>query len=255
MPAREVLIVEDEPHIAANLEQLLLRVAPESQVLAKLNSVEATVSWLQKGQPDLIFLDIQLSDGLSFAIFRQVEVSAPVIFTTAYDQYALQAFQVNSIAYLLKPINEEALRKSLSKLENLQQQQTGRQLDYETLSQLIQGEKPAYQKRFMVYAGDKLKSIYASNIAFAFSSQKSTFITTFSSTTYALEQSLDKLEARLDPEVFFRVNRQFIVHIEAIEEMHLLTKSRIQLSLKPAPEEQPIVSLSRTSSFRKWLDQ
>lgn len=251
--ARKVLIIEDEKHIADNLEQLLKRVEPAIEVSAKTGSVQESVDWLHNNTPDLIFLDIQLSDGLSFVIFQQVEVTAPIIFTTAYDQYALRAFKLNSIDYLLKPINEEDLQQSLNKLDTLQQQ--GNQIDFEALSRYMQRQQPEYQKRFMVYAGRKIKAVETESIAWFFSMEKQTFLTTDQNQTYPMDYSLDKIETLVDPDKFFRINRRYLVQIDAIKEMHLMSKSRIQVTLQPPAEEKPMVSLSKTAGFRRWLNQ
>jgi len=202
----------------------------------------------------LIFLDIHLSDGLSFDIFEKLELKTPVIFTTAYDQYTLRAFKVYSIDYLLKPIDIEDLTKSIAKFKNLTWNRQQQDIDIKSLIASLSSTKE-YQKRFVVFAGQKIKMIKTSEIAYFNGSEKGTFLCTFSNTTFSLEFSLDKLENIIDPEIFFRINRNYIINIEAIKEMFTLSKSRIKIELLPKTEEETLVSYNRMSSFRKWINR
>jgi len=249
-----VLIVEDEAIAADNLEKLLLKIDLSIKVLAKTESINETVNWLNNNTVDLIFMDIHLSDGLSFSIFEQVEVKTPVIFTTAYDQYTLKAFKVYSIDYLLKPIDIEELKRSIEKFNNLTQTNQKLDIDIKSLIESLTASKE-YQKRFVVYAGQKIKMIKTSEIAYFNGSDKGTFLCTFPNTNHSVEFSLDKLENMLDPEIFFRINRNYIVNIEAIKEMFTLSKSRIKLELTPKTNEETLVSFNRMSSFRKWINR
>lgn len=249
----KALIVEDEKAVAHNLNSLLDRVAPDIQVVANTQSVQETVAWLRTHAADLVFLDIQLSDGLSFQIFEQISVQVPVIFTTAYDQYALKAFELHSIDYLLKPIQEAALKRSIDKWRAMQPQLS---LDAATLQQLMQSyATPHYKKRFMVFAGQKIRTVTTEEVAYFQSLQKNTYLTTHQGRTYPIDFTLDKLEQQLPPDQFFRINRQCMVHISAIQEMHLLSKSRIKVDLQPPTKEKTQVSLAKTPAFRKWLEQ
>ncbi len=247
------LIIEDEQAAAERLEKMLLRIEPAISIVGRLDSVEASVKWLQQNPlPDLLLLDIQLGDGLSFDIFRQVKLDCFVIFTTAYDAYALKAFELNSIDYLLKPIDELKLKLSLEKFNKLR---TSHQtFNFEKMLAMIEGRKQEFKKRFVVSIADKIKMVETRDVAYFYSMEKNTFICTFDNMHFPSDFSLDHLESLLDPAVFFRVNRQYILHDTAIEQIHILSKSRIQIQTNPPVKEGIMVSSARTSDFRKWLD-
>jgi DNA-binding LytR/AlgR family response regulator len=250
----KVLIIEDEQPAAKRLEKLLLEVAPDLQVVQRCDSIEAAVNYLKSAtSPDLIMLDVQLGDGLSFEIFRQIEISCPVIFTTAFDEYAIKAFELNSIDYLLKPISKEKLAKSLEKFRKLSQQSV--RADWQTLSTLLDKEKRDYKQRFLVYVGEHLHSVQTADIAYFYTIEKSTFLTTKSGKSYSLDFSLDKLESMLPPTDFFRINRQFLISFGSIKKIAVLSKSRIKLTLEPLPTEETLISTARTHEFREWLDR
>lgn len=248
-----VLIIEDEKIAADNLEKILKSIDHDIHVLDKLESIRDSVAWLNQSSVDLIFLDIHLSDGLSFKIFDQVEINIPIIFTTAYDQYAIKAFKLNSVDYLLKPIDKEELVKSLEKYKTLHQKKEVTSVDYQALLNAISGKKE-YQKRFMVYAGSKLKSIKTEEIAYFYSVEKGTYLCTFSNVSYSLSFSLDRVEEMVDPDKFFRINRRFHIHIDAIDNIYTLSKSRIKVELKPKSDEETLVSFNKTHEFRNWLN-
>ncbi len=250
----KVLIVEDEAIAANNLEKLLLRLEQDIKVMAKTESVSETVNWLNQNAVDLILMDIQLSDGLSFSIFQQFDIKTPVIFTTAYDQYTLRAFKVYSIDYLLKPIDIKELKNSLDKFRNLTSNGIKQEFD---LKSLLESFAPArdYQKRFVVYAGQKIKMVKTEEIAHFYGSDDGTFLCTFSNHKYSVDFSLDKLENLINPDVFFRINRNYIVNIEAIKEMFTLSKSRIKIELTPKTYNETLVSFNRMSNFRKWINR
>jgi len=250
----EVVIIEDEKIAAEKLERTLQQVDPSIQVKAKIESIKKSVDWLMKNQVDLIFLDIQLSDGLSFSIFSQVEINTPVIFTTAYDQFAIKAFQLNSIAYLLKPIRIKDLKAGLNKYRTLK---TTYAIDFENLLNKIQGKEPHYKQRFVIQIGDNLKKIDVSEVAYFFIFKKSVYLKTFKGNAYPLEFSLDKLEGLINPKEFFRINRKYIININSILKMRALSRSRVQIDLTPEPENkfETIVSIERASNFKKWLDK
>lgn len=222
-------------------------------MLNKIDSIEESVNWLRNNNTDLIFLDIHLADGLGFKIFEQVEIKIPVIFTTAYDQYAIRAFEVNSIGYLLKPIEIQQLEQSLNKFKELNRISKSDIIDFETLIKYY-NNKISYQERFIVQYAQKLKSINTSDIAYFYIQAEHVFICTKNQNNYSVDYSMDKLENMLDPKIFFRVNRQFIVNIAAIDNMYTLSKSRIKLELKPKPDRDVIVSYNRMSDFKKWLN-
>ena len=248
-----VLIIEDEDLAAERLERMLNEIDPEVNVRAKIRSVKEAINWLKEHTVDLIFIDIQLSDGLSFSIFDEIHISTPLVFTTAYDQYAIRAFQHNSISYLLKPIRKKELKESLGKFERFR---SAFSIDFETISSIYQGDKPAYKKRFLISIGEKLKKIEVTDIAYFYAMDKSVFCRTFENKALPIDQSLDALEELLDPEIFFRINRKYFVNMNAIEQMIAWSRSRIKLELNPPvkDEEGAIVSISRSSDFKKWMN-
>lgn len=251
---KKILIIEDENLAADRLESMLKKVSPDCRVLAKIGSIKESVKWLMQNTADLIFLDIQLSDGLSFTIFERIPVTTPVIFTTAYDQYAIKAFQLNSVAYLLKPIKSSALEESLHKLDMMQ---SAFGIDFNRLMDAYQGKTVEYKKRFLIRIGDKLKKIETSDLAYCYAMNKSVFCKTFNNQHLPLEQSLDTLENLLDPARFFRINRRYLVNMDAIDNMIAWSRSRIKLELKPPAEstKDTIVSIDRSADFKKWLGE
>lgn len=250
----KVLIIEDEKVAASRLEKMLLEIDPEIQVMAKTGTITESAKWLLNNQADLIFLDIQLSDGISFSIFDQVNVNTPVILTTAYDQYAIKAFQLNSIAYLLKPIRKNELEDSLQKYEKLKSAFT---IDFESLLAGIQGKKPDYKKRFLIQIGDKIKKIETTEIAWFYALEKNVFLKTFKGGSSAVDYTLDALENLLDPEQFFRINRKYLINMDAIEGMTAFSRGRVKIKLNPPAEDEmeTIVSVERAANFKKWLNR
>lgn len=250
----KVLIVEDEPATARRMQKLLIETEMDIEVLQITDSIEGTAAWLRVNPPpDLIFMDIQLADGESFQIFNEVEVLSPVIFTTAYDKYAIEAFKVNSIDYLLKPVEKEAVEKALKKFRKLNVSSTPA-IDYAKLAALIQ--QPVRQdvpKRMLVRYGDHIKAIEYSDIAYFYTIEKQVFCTTFSGDNYPADYSLDKLIVILDSEKFFRINRSFIVNYNAIGKMVSWSKSRVKLSLKPPTTMDTVTSTDRSGEFKRWL--
>jgi DNA-binding LytR/AlgR family response regulator len=248
-----VLIIEDEKLAAERLEKILKEVDPSMKVLDTIGSVKESIQWLKNNKADLIFLDIQLSDGVSFNIFDYVTVSTPVIFTTAYDQYAIKAFNLNSVAYLLKPIRKTDLKESLLKY-NTMKSVFG--IDFEHMMATYQGRKPEYKKRFLIRIGDKYKKVETEEIAYFYALEKSIFCKTFHGKTLNIDYSLDALEEMMNPEQFFRINRKYIVHIEAIENMVAWGRGRIKLDLNPMLDDdmEVVVSIDRSADFRNWLN-
>jgi DNA-binding LytR/AlgR family response regulator len=248
-----VVIIEDEALAADRLEALLQETVPGVRVLARLASIKESVKWLMNHTADLIFLDIQLSDGLSFAIFDQVAVSTPIIFTTAYDQYAIRAFKLNSVDYLLKPIRQSDLQESINKYNSLK---GAFSIDFEELVNTLQGRKPEYKKRFMIQYGEKIRKVEVAEIAYFYAMEKSVFLMTREGSSYPVDHTLDRLEEFLDPASFFRINRKYIVSIDAITKMTAWSRNRVKLELKPPADDNgdTIVSLDRAADFRKWLN-
>jgi DNA-binding LytR/AlgR family response regulator len=251
-----ILILEDENLASEKLEKTLLELEPDAQITAKLPSIEAAVNWLQNNpHPDLIVTDIRLLDGLCFEIFKQIRVEKPVIFTTAYDQYAIKAFEVNSIDYLLKPVQKEKLKHSLEKLKGLSPKQTSSPVDYSEMLKYLKSSQPEYKSRFMVRLGQKIISVSADKIAYFFSENKLTFIVTRDGKRFPTDQTLEELNDVLDPRHFFRINRQYIVTFDSIAEIHPYFKGRIKLLLSPKAEDDVVISSERTPDFKKWIDQ
>lgn len=247
------LIIEDEEPAALRLEKLLIEVDPTIKVTGKLESVEASIAWFKENQhPDLLILDIQLADGVSFDIFKKVDVDCFVIFTTAYDEYAIKAFELNSIDYLLKPIDKNKLSNSIEKFKKLSH--TTPQFDLNDLIETIESRKTGFKKRFAISIGSKIKSVEIHQIAYFYSLEKNTFLGTFDGHQYPVDFSLDRIEAIVDPDIFFRINRQYIVNYNAIEKINVLSKSRLELRIAGNTEEM-LVSAAKSHSFRQWIDK
>jgi len=248
-----ILIFEDEKLASERLIQVIKEIEPEAQILNTLKSVESAIAWFESNRtPDLIISDIQLLDGVSFEVFDQVKLDCPVIFTTAYDEYAIQAFEVNSIDYLLKPIQKKKLANALSKFQSQSPAHSG--IDISVLQALIQPKK-AYKSRFLVKFGQRIKAIPVEKIAYFYSRDKLTFLVTFEGQKLPVDQTLEELDSLLDPKHFFRVNRKFIVHFDAVADIHPYFKGRVKLVLEPEINEDIVVSSEKTPVFKKWLDQ
>jgi len=247
----KTLIIEDEQATALRLKKLLQEIEPDIEILDILDSIESCVNWYKSNAaPDLVFQDIELADGSSFEIFNQVKVDTPVIFVTAYNQYAIDAFKVNSVDYLLKPVKKAELTNSIKKFKNLYAN-SKIDLDYVALANLI--NKEDYQKRLIVRYGNTIKAIEIEDIAYFYSDAGNLFFRTFDNNTYPLDFSLDKMEPMLNPEKFYRINRQFIIQFKAIKEMYGYSKSRVRIVLEPACELETIASTDRSGDFKKWL--
>lgn len=251
------LIIEDEKPAARLLQRKLekLNIAVETM----LHSVEESIDWFANNQhPDLIFLDIQLSDGLSFEIFEKIDIKSAIIFTTAYDEYALKAFKLNSIDYLLKPIDEDdldiAVTKFKSRLPKLESENSNLQLDFEQIRKMLSNPfEKNYKKRFTVKIGQHLKVITTDEIECFFSENKGTYIHTFDNRNYLIDSTLEILEQELDMKDFFRVSRKFIVPLQAIKEIQVYTNSRLKVILPTYKEDEVIVSREKVQDFKSWL--
>jgi DNA-binding LytR/AlgR family response regulator len=249
-----VIIIEDEKPSARRLQRMLSNLDIEAQTM--LHSVEESLEWFQDNEhPDLIFLDIQLSDGLSFEIFEEVEIKSAVIFTTAYDEYALQAFKLNSIDYLLKPIDEDDLAKSVAKFKERAPKQQSVTLDFNDIKNLLVNPiDREYKRRFSVKVGQHLKLINIDDIECFYSQNKGTYLYTKDGRNYLLDTTLDNLENDLEPQIFFRINRKFFVNINAIKDMVSYTNSRLQIKLNTYSEQEVIVARERVKDFKAWLE-
>ena len=252
-----ILLIEDEPQAAQRLEKLIKSIVPAANVLTKLDTVKSAVQWLSTHpSPDLIFMDIQLGDGISFLIFDRVAVTAPVIFTTAYDEYALRAFKVNSIDYLLKPVDEESLKGALKKYESLTTAQTlSAEQMIESVRLAMEMLSKKYKERFVIKVGEHLKSVEVTEILCFYSLEKTTFAQTKEGRKYILDFTLDQLIELVDPKRYFRINRKYIVAMEGIQDMISYTNSRIKLVLRGCDDGDIIVARERVQEFKDWLDQ
>lgn len=248
-----VIIVEDEKPAARRLDRMLQSLGVKTNVM--LHSVEESLAWFQNNEhPDLIFLDIQLSDGLSFEIFENIEVKSAIIFTTAYDEYALQAFKLNSIDYLLKPIDAEELEKAVLKYKERIPGNNKLTLDFDDIKKLLVNPlEREYKKRFTIKIGQHLKMIPIDTIECFYSENKGTYIHTNENRSYLIDSTLEELEKELEPRTFFRVSRKFFVNINAIKDMVSYTNSRLQIKLNSFNEHDVIVSRERVRDFKDWL--
>jgi len=252
----KIVLIEDEPQAADRLNRLVASLRPGTHVVAQFDTVKQAVGWLRSNpMPDLLLLDIQLADGLSFEIFDQVKITAPVIFTTAYNEYALKAFKVNSIDYLLKPIDEAELKGAFEKLELLRGQTPDSQKMMESISYAMQMLTRRYKERFVVKVGEHLRSVEAGDILFFFCQDKATFAQTRDNRKHLLDFTLDQLEGLLNPNRFFRINRKYIVSAEALHDMVSHVNSRLRLVLKGSEDNEIIVARERVQEFKDWLDR
>ncbi|MEM7040335.1 MAG: LytTR family DNA-binding domain-containing protein [Bacteroidota bacterium] len=250
----KILIIEDESRAANHLVRILSKVAPQAEVVARIESVKESLEWLSANSnlPDLILSDIQLADGLSFEVFSEHKTSCPIIFTTAYDHYAIEAFETNGIDYLLKPVSEARLQKALAKLENFKPN-----LSLEKILALAQSttNQASYKTRFMIKVGTEIKSIPVEEIGVFFSYEKATYALVDSGRKHLLDKPLDQLEPRLDPAVFFRINRKYLASHAAISNIYTHSNSRLKLRIKGLEDHDVIVARERVSDFKEWLDQ
>ena len=248
-----ILIIEDEMPAANRMIRLLQQLFPAGEFLERLDTVSRAVRWFgENPPPDLIFCDIQLADGISFEIFEKVKVTAPVIFTTAFDQYAIKAFQVNAIDYLLKPIDPVELAKAVDKFKS---QQLKPALDIDALRGLLQLEKKVFKSRFLVRFGEKIQSIAVEEVAFFFSEERVTFLQTKEGKKYVLDATLEQVESQIDPEVFFRINRKYLCRVDAVDEVLTYSNSRLKVKLKNCPDHDILISREKVGEFKEWLDR
>lgn len=250
----QALIIEDEQIAASRLEQLIKELAPEMQILAQLHSVVQAREWLNNHPlPDLIFLDIQLNDGYGFDILDALEDHPPIIFTTAYNEYAIRGFKYNGLDYLLKPIDKRDLQLALAKFKRLGTANAPIE-QWPKVDKLKEMLTKSYKKRFMVKVGNQFNTFKVTDIAYFKSDQGLIFLYNQKGQKYPVEYSLDQLEEILDPVQFFRINRKYMVTVDAVEEIHTYFNSRLLLRLDPSQTDQVIVSRERTTNFKRWLD-
>ena len=249
---KKILIIEDEQIAAESLWEEVKKIRPDYELLSVEESVKGAIKAIEKDNPDLIFLDVHLSDGLSFDIFKKINVSNPIIFTTAYDEYAIDAFRHNSIHYLLKPIDPKNLEEAILKFES-------KEISYgEILRRLSDfNQKGSFQKRFSAQVRDKIHSIPVEDVAYFLGEDKYVYLFSTAGKKYLVDFTLRDLESKLDPQDFFRINRKFIVCYNAIKEMHAYSKSRVKVVLEPEPPNpiDAIVSVERSPDFKKWISR
>ena len=251
-----VLIIEDEEQAARRIESLVKELVPGVIVLDKIDSVKRAVEWFTKHvAPDLVLMDIQLADGISFQIFEQCNVSSPVIFTTAYDEYALKAFKVNSVDYILKPIDKDELRTALDKVKLKAVNTDDAQNRLMNIELAVQMLTKRSKSRFVIKVGEHLKTIEVDNVLYFFSQDKTTFCHTMDKRDYILDYTLDQLEEMLDKRSFFRINRKCIICPKAFQDIISYTNSRLRLVLKDSDDQDVIVARERVQEFKDWLDQ
>ncbi len=250
----KVLIIEDELHNQRLLKGMILKLRPGWEIIGIQETVRHTISWLTNhDQPDLIFMDIQLADGICFSIFAQTEITSMVIFTTAYDTYAIQAFKVNSIDYLLKPIKETDLEKAINKFEKFTGWKTPSGMDYTEILDAIRSGEKKHRNRFLISGRSAFYTLNTSDIAYFFSENKITTAVTFNNKKHVVDFTLEELEDELDPELYFRANRQVIVHIRSVNKVEDYFGGKLVCKLTPAFEGQIIISRLKAPAFKQWM--
>ncbi|MBL7744970.1 MAG: response regulator transcription factor [Chitinophagaceae bacterium] len=257
----KILIVEDEELAVKKLQKTLTAVEPDAEVVGVTDSILSTVNWLEDNPaPDLILMDIELSDGQSFEIFNQTTIKSPVIFTTSYDEYALKAFKVNSIDYLLKPIQKEDLEAAMQKLKQMKAMYKAEESNKPDISidslvkELQQKLQPKeYRKRFLVKHAQKLVSIEVEEIAYFFSDGRLNFFKTYDNRKFVVDYTMDELEDMLDPVKYFRISRSFYISVDSVDQIHEYFGNRLMLALKPAVDKESIVSREKVTDFKKWM--
>ena len=252
-----VMIVEDEHLTAERIATLLKQIDPEITVISTIDSVKRAVEWFSlNAQPDLVFMDIQLADGLSFDIFDKLRIEAPVIFITAYQEYAIKAFKVNSVDYLLKPVSEEDLRGALTKYKRYYQKEIAiPAIEGELLRNIREMIRKPYKSRFMIRVGEHIKSVDVENILYFFSIQKGVYLHSSDQRNYVIDYTIGALEELLDPALFHRINRQYLVSHESITDLLTLSSSKLKVKLLHSDDDHIYISRDRLNAFKEWLDR
>lgn len=250
-----IFIIEDEPLAVQKISKLLMEVEPNTTIAGTADGIESSVEWLQNNpMPDLILVDIELCDGQSFEIFNLIEIQSPVIFTTSYDEYAIQAFRVNSMDYLLKPVKKDDLSRALQKYERFNYTHNASIDISKLVSELKKQNAPReYRSRFLVKQGQKLIPIEVDEISYFFSEDSVSFFVNFERVKYVLDYSLEDVEQMIDPKLFFRISRQFILGVKSIVRIHNHFNGKLKLDLKPTNEKEITVSRERVADFKAWM--
>ncbi|HRE52910.1 MAG TPA: LytTR family DNA-binding domain-containing protein [Flavitalea sp.] len=250
----EVLIIEDEQLGAEKLSRLLTSIDGSIKIAGNTRSIKSSVEWLlQRPHPDIILMDIELTDGQSFEIFNHVTIKSMVIFTTSYDEYALQAFKLNSVDYLLKPIKKEELRNALDKYQQWQQKFSSSALNVEQLIRELKQQTKAWRSRFLVKQGQKLLSVETRDIAYFYAEGRLSYFITWNKQRHIVDYTLEDLEQMLDPQQFYRINRGFILHSKAIAQIHNYFNGKLKLELQPATTKEALVSREKAKEFKEWM--
>jgi two-component system response regulator LytT len=254
-----ILIVEDEELAVKKLQKTLQSLGEDIDIVGTTDSIASTVNWLRSNpSPELILMDIELADGQSFEIFNLTEVKSPVIFTTSYDEYALKAFKVNSVDYLLKPVQKDELESAIAKFKNFRQAFSDPQKEEVKISNLVKElqqtlQVKEYRKRFLVKHVQKLVSVEVQDIAYFYSDDRLSFFKTFDDKKYILDYTIDEIENMVDPDAFFRINRAFLVSIKCIDQIADYFGNRLKLNLKPTIDKEALVSREKVSEFKNWM--
>lgn len=252
-----ILIIEDEPLGAETLEQYLAEIDPSIQVAGITESIKSSVHWLQNNPaPEIILMDIELADGQSFEIFNLVNITSAVIFTTSYDEFALRAFKVNSIDYLLKPIKKAELEKAIGKYRQMKQLFAGDQtgMNIEKLLSDLRSQTKTQRNRFLVKQGQRLVSVEVDDIAYFFAEGRLSYFCTWNKNKYVVDYTMEELENMLDPQCFFRANRSYIIHIKSVLQIHNYFNGKLKLDIKPAIEkDEVVISREKATAFKEWM--
>lgn len=251
-----IVIIEDELPAAKYLQKLINLYDPKITLLSHLDSVKKSIEWFSNNPaPDLAFFDIQLADGLSFEIFEQTRVNCPIIFTTAFNEYAVKAFKVNSIDYLLKPIDPDELNAAIDKFNRLKSPAVENAVPSFIYDQILQNLSKQYKSRFVIKVGERIKSIPVSDILYFYSYDKATFLHTANDHNYVIDYSVEQLENLIDPEIFFRINRKYFIALNSFDDIISYSNSRLKIELKHSDDQDVIVAREKVMKFKAWLDR
>jgi DNA-binding LytR/AlgR family response regulator len=250
-----VIIIEDEPHAARRLETLLGELMPQAIIIARIDSVKKAVEFFSAGEtPDLAIMDIQLSDGISFDIFSQCKVACPIIFTTAYDEYAMKAFKVNSVDYILKPVDKDEFAQAIGKFQTMKHKHDSQDV-MANIQEAVRMLTKKYKTRFVIKVGEHLRTIELKNVLYFYSQEKTTFCSTDDGRNHILDYTLEELEEMVDPAVFFRINRKYLVSSHSFNDIIHYTNSRLKLVLKNSSDGDVVVAREKVQEFKSWLDR